>query len=94
MVDILVSELRDEHRDREWVDTYGYHWMWLDDAWAWHFAPEDVMRYPPEAYYAAWHKVELGVENLPRGSSTFGPGPFMEAVHHRAVWGKDWKRGW
>ena len=33
--EIMVRELREEHRDREWVAADGHHWAWVEDAWMW-----------------------------------------------------------
>lgn len=96
MSNILVDALRDEHRDREWVDTYGYHWAWCS-GWMWRFNPEVAEQYPRlpgYEQYRQWHKVADVVVNQPREGHDYGPGPFMEAVHHRAVYGKQWERTW
>lgn len=85
----LVKELRDEHRDREWVDTYGFHWAWCEHSWVWK-RPLEV------SYVGATYNIEGGEwifpsspggVNLPRdGYERSGPGPFMEAMHHKLLW--------
>jgi hypothetical protein len=83
----LVNTLRDEHRDREWVDAYGNHWAWMEDTWVWHLSPEQVRCYPPGMGYEEWHKpADPAVVNQPRQGYDYGPGPFMEAMHHRLLW--------
>lgn len=86
MPDFLVRELHDEHRDREWVDAYGFHWAWCEDAWLW-YRPgiegppgEWVKPSDPEA-------VNQRRDNYLCNEKPYGPGPFMEAMHHRLLWG-------
>jgi hypothetical protein len=76
MGDILVRELRDEHRDREWVDAYGYHWAWCEDAWVWHPMGGQWIR-----------PTDPNAHNLRRDGHDYGPGPFMEALHYRVIYG-------
>lgn len=86
MNDFLVKELRDEHRDREWVDAYGYHWAWREDAW--------VCRLGREAARNNFNSPNKWIDPTPYGRTPntlrdgydFGPGPFMEAMHHRLIW--------
>lgn len=73
--DILVKELREEHRDREWVDQNRVHWIWCEDAWMSYDLPsrpyinvEWQAGDPNDASYQRW--------------------PFMEAMHARLLgWG-------
>lgn len=95
MTGILVKELHDEHRDREWVDAYGFHWAWCEDTWMWH-NPEAVIDlvdgFATRCPGGKWVKPDSPeVVNHIRLGFDYGPGPFMEAVHHRAVYGR-WER--
>jgi hypothetical protein len=97
MTEFLVEALRGEHKDREWVDAYGYHWAWCGDTWMWRCSPEMSAQYPKSPgyeQYHQWRKPEYSEKvNERRRDLDYGPGPFMEAVHHRAVYGRQWERG-
>lgn len=91
MPDFLVNELHDEHRDREWVDAYGFHWAWCEDSWVWRLGSKEAAAM---FYNNPWitppgdGSVERAVVNARREGRAFGPGPFMEAMHHRLLWEK------
>lgn len=89
MTEILVRALRDEHQDREWVDAYGYHWAWCEDSWVWKLSPEEAAGQP--FYPNNWiHPIYSEWVNERREGKNYGPGPFMEALHHRAIYGRNW----
>lgn len=96
--DILVNALHDEHKDREWVDTYGHHWAWCENMWMRRYNPEKASQLPNAPGYENYHQWEKPASpelltEPPKGFN-YGPGPFMEAVHHRAVYGKQWEHGY
>lgn len=80
--EIIVKNLTDEHRDREWISLDGGHWtdgtyshqvdagqsfMWLEDHWVTQYLAHDGWRgIDPEPEY----------------------GPYMEALHYRVTRGR------
>lgn len=85
MTEILIRQLRTEHQDREWVDRNGYHWAWCEDQWMyWVMEPWSEGDLPG---YETW-----SWKPPKRQPTEFDYGPFMEALHHRAIWGKQWNK--
>lgn len=78
--EILVKELREEHRDREWVDKNGMCWVWCEGEWLiQHVSPGYGGRreWRPAAEYYHW------IEGPLEGTGS----PFMEALHYRVTRG-------
>lgn len=78
--DILVKTLREEHRDREWVDRLLYHWLWCEESWrVWHPMWGRKEGWAPIGEIG-WNTGDVITEN-----PTVDNGPFMEALHHKVL---------
>lgn len=73
--EILVKQLREEHQDREWVDTNGMCWVWCDGEW--------LIQHVNPGNYGSRDWVRA-TDYYRRGPT---PAPFMEALHYRATRG-------
>lgn len=88
MHEILVNELRDEHRDREWVDTYGFHWISCDGDWLWWHQPTAYANYTQPGEWVGPVDPNKRRPSYERDGMPYGPGPFMEAMHYTLLWKK------